>query len=62
MANRHKELWNVVDIVAKDYFGEWKQFESEYARPISLSRSASFVCIYSVLLKHAWILTINSHA
>jgi len=38
MQNRHKELWNAMDMVAKDFFGDWKTFESDYAKPISLSR------------------------
>ena len=38
MQNRHKELYNAVDMVAKDYFGSWKDFEMEYGKPISLSR------------------------
>lgn len=38
MQNRHRELWNAMDLVAKDFFGDWKTFESDYAKPISLSR------------------------
>jgi len=38
MQNRHKELWNALDMVAKDFFGDWKTFDFEYARPIALSR------------------------
>jgi DNA excision repair protein ERCC-6-like 2 len=38
MQNEHQELWNLVDIVAKDHFGPWQQFEAELARPIKLSR------------------------
>jgi SNF2 family DNA or RNA helicase len=38
MQNNHKELWNLVDIVAKGFLGPWSQFEEEYAKPIQLSR------------------------
>lgn len=38
MQNNHKELWNLVDIVAKDFLGPWLQFEEEYAKSIQLSR------------------------
>ena len=38
MQNRHKELYNAVDIVAKGHFGSWKDFEIDYGKPISLAR------------------------
>jgi SNF2 family DNA or RNA helicase len=38
MQNNHKELWNLVDIVAKDFLGPWGQFEDLFAKPIQLSR------------------------
>lgn len=38
MQNAHNELWNLVDIVAKDHLGPYTQFDMEYARPIKLSR------------------------
>ena len=38
MQNNHKELWNLVDVVAKDFLGPWSQFEDEYAKSIQLSR------------------------
>jgi SNF2 family DNA or RNA helicase len=38
MQNEHKELWNLVDVVAQGHFGPWQQFEAELARPIKLSR------------------------
>lgn len=38
MQNNHKELWNLVDIVAKDFLGPWSRFEEEYAKSIQLSR------------------------
>jgi SNF2 family DNA or RNA helicase len=38
MQNNHKELWNLVDIVAKDFLGPYGQFADEYAKPIQLSR------------------------
>ena len=38
MQNNHKELWNLVDIVAKSFLGPWSQFEDEYAKSIQLSR------------------------
>jgi len=38
MQNRHKELWNAVDMVAKDYLGPWHDFEYEFGKPIQLAR------------------------
>jgi SNF2 family DNA or RNA helicase len=38
MQNNHKELWNLVDIVAKDFLGPWIQFNEDFAVPIQLSR------------------------
>lgn len=38
MQNNHKELWNLVDIVAKDFLGPWNQFNDDFALPIQLSR------------------------
>jgi SNF2 family DNA or RNA helicase len=38
MQNNHKELWNLVDIVAKDFLGPWNQFNDDFAIPIQLSR------------------------
>jgi DNA excision repair protein ERCC-6-like 2 len=38
MQNEHKELWNLVDIVAKDHLGPWSQFEMDFSRPIKLAR------------------------
>lgn len=35
--NKHKELWNLVDIVSEGYLGSWSEFEAEYAGPIKLS-------------------------
>lgn len=35
--------WNLVDIVAKDHFGDKKSFDTEFARPIKLSRYLSFI-------------------
>jgi hypothetical protein len=29
---------NLVDLVAKNFFGSWKEFEDEFARPIKLGR------------------------
>lgn len=54
MQNNHKELWNLVDIVAKNYLGPWKQFEADFVGPIKLARyentwSSKFVAAVSVL-------------
>jgi SNF2 family DNA or RNA helicase len=38
MQNNHKELWNLVDIVAKDFLGPYNQFNDDFAVPIQLSR------------------------
>jgi len=38
MQNRHKELWNAVDVVAPGYFGSIDDFEEDYGQAISLSR------------------------
>jgi SNF2 family DNA or RNA helicase len=38
MQNDHKELWNLVDLAAKDFLGSWSQFEAQYAKPIKLAR------------------------
>lgn len=37
MPNNHKELWNLVDLVAKGYFQQYEDFEIEYEKPIKLS-------------------------
>lgn len=37
MPNNHKELWNLVDLVAKGFFKSYQEFESEYETPIKLS-------------------------
>lgn len=38
MQNNHKELWNLIDIVAKGFLGPWNQFNEDFALPIQLSR------------------------
>jgi len=38
MANKHKELWSLVDCAVKNYLGPWKDFEFEVEKPIKFAR------------------------
>ena len=38
MPNAHVELWNLMDIVAKGYLGEKRQFEECFVKPIKYGR------------------------
>ena len=38
MSNAHKELHTLIDLVQPGLLGEWKEFNTEYSRPIMLSR------------------------
>jgi hypothetical protein len=39
VAHSHDELWNLVDIVAKDHLGSWDEFNYEMSKPIMLART-----------------------
>ncbi|KAL7580078.1 hypothetical protein ACA910_005063 [Epithemia clementina (nom. ined.)] len=39
MQNDHKELWNLVDIVAPNVLGTWTYFEREIGNPIKFART-----------------------
>jgi len=38
MSNTHKELYTLIDLVQPGRLGLWKEFNSEYSRPIMLAR------------------------
>jgi SNF2 family DNA or RNA helicase len=38
MQNSHDELWNLIDLVAKNYLGTWEEFEQDISIPIKLAR------------------------
>jgi SNF2 family DNA or RNA helicase len=39
MANNHRELYNLIDLVQPGLLGEWKDFQHDYSRPIKLART-----------------------
>lgn len=43
MANKHKELWSLVDCAVKDYLGSWTEFELAVAKPIQFARYGEVV-------------------
>ena len=39
MANKHQDLYNLIDLVQPGLLGEWKEFHDAYSRPIKLARA-----------------------
>jgi hypothetical protein len=54
-AYSHDELWNLVDIVAKDHLGSWEEFDYEMSKPIMLARTKDANSVSNISYSFTWL-------